>query len=58
MEHIPENGNNTWCDKTVHALCYIKFGFKDVQSIPPPHTHKNNKTPQKQTSKSNKTKKN
>lgn len=47
MEHILENGNNTWCDKTVHALCYIKFGFKDVQSIPPPpHTkiikpHKN-----------------
>lgn len=39
MEHILENGNNTWCDKTVHALCYIKFGFKDVQSIPPPHTH-------------------
>lgn len=38
MEHILENGNNTWCDKTVYALCYIKFGFKDVQSIPP-HTH-------------------
>lgn len=55
MEHILENGNNTWCDKTVHALCFIKSGFKDVQSIPPPE--KNNKNPQKQTSKPNKTNK-